>query len=70
MRISLGGIVGTVLLLTSLSLLMIPQSQPFPRQGYGISADVAAMVQLTQAEWRRLASGRIGAKCQAHIPRW
>ena len=50
MRISLGDIVGTVLLLTSLSLLVIPQSQPFPRQGHGISADVAAMVQLTQAD--------------------
>jgi hypothetical protein len=51
MKISLSDIVVAIVLSTSLSLVVIPTAQPFPRQGQTIGADAAAMVSLTRAVW-------------------
>jgi hypothetical protein len=51
MKISLSDIVVAIVLSTSLSLVVIPTAQPFPRQGQTIRADAAAMVSLTRAVW-------------------
>jgi hypothetical protein len=56
--VSLSDIVVAIALSTSLSLVVIPTPQLFPRQGQTIGADAAAMVSLTRAVWLIGQAGR------------